>query len=65
MDKCCQCGNVLNTGDDISGICSSCKEKNKFSFGWICPICGRGNSPFTSTCSCKPMNYTITCNNKG
>ncbi len=33
------------------------------SYGWICPVCGRGNSPFTPTCPCKPWapNWTITC----
>lgn len=23
--------------------------------GWVCPLCGRGNSPFNSICSCKPF----------
>jgi len=23
-------------------------------YGWICPLCGRGNAPFTSTCPCIP-----------
>lgn len=30
--------------------------------GWICPVCGRGNAPHLSTCSCKPVVApTITC----
>ena len=33
------------------------------SYGWICPVCGRGNSPFAPTCPCKQWtpNWTITC----
>lgn len=30
-------------------------------YGWICPVCGRGNSPSTSTCPCKPINWELTC----
>jgi len=30
-------------------------------YGWVCPVCGRGNSPFTSTCPCKPINWELTC----
>lgn len=32
--------------------------------GWICPVCGRGLSPFTSFCPCRgyiPSNIEITC----
>jgi hypothetical protein len=24
-------------------------------YGWLCPRCGRGNGPFTSTCPCVPL----------
>ena len=30
-------------------------------YGWICPVCGRGNGPFSSTCPCKPIEYVVTC----
>lgn len=30
--------------------------------GWICPVCGRGLSPFTSVCPCKNgKDWEITC----
>lgn len=32
--------------------------------GWICPVCGRGLSPFTSVCPCKGFvegKWEITC----
>lgn len=31
--------------------------------GWICPVCGRGLSPFTTVCPCKndQKGYEITC----
>ncbi len=29
-------------------------------YGWICPVCGRGLSPFTSFCPCKPFTPQIT-----
>lgn len=32
--------------------------------GWICPVCGRGLSPYTSVCPCKgshDFKITVTC----
>ncbi len=30
--------------------------------GWMCPKCGRGNAPTTTTCICTPFpQITITC----
>lgn len=29
--------------------------------GWLCPKCGRGNSPYTSTCLCVPIEFKVTC----
>lgn len=31
------------------------------SSGWVCPVCGRGNSPSITTCQCKPCTINITC----
>ena len=28
--------------------------------GWICPVCGRGLSPYTDSCPCT-LNRNITC----
>ena len=29
--------------------------------GWICPVCGRGNAPYTNTCPCIPIVHEMTC----
>lgn len=32
-------------------------------YGWVCPVCGRGLSPFTVVCPCKNgEGWKITCN---
>lgn len=42
--------------------CEACiPEKGTFGLmGWICPVCGRGLSPYTSSCPCA-INREITC----
>lgn len=29
------------------------KKNQPKMYGWICPVCGRGLSPFTSVCPCR------------
>jgi len=42
--------------------CKSTPENPVQNYGWVCPVCGRGNSPFTSTCPCQPFpRYEVTC----
>ena len=31
-------------------------------YGWICPVCGRGLSPYTSECSCYLITQCINSN---
>ena len=35
-------------------------EQTPKMIGWICPVCGRGLSPFTTVCPCK-NKWEITC----
>ena len=49
-------GSYEELGD---GSCE--KPKTTGAYGWICPVCGRGNAPFATTCPCKPIKYEVTC----
>lgn len=40
--------------DGAIDTCEICKPKGML--GWICPVCGRGNSPFNSFCPCKAFS---------
>lgn len=49
-----------DNGTPVPG--TEAKPFTVFNYGWICPICGRGNSPHTSSCPCRPAPpFTITC----
>lgn len=54
----CSCG---KKDKDVSE-CKDCKpQKTNGMKGWVCPVCGRGVSPFTSFCPCvqPPLGLTI------
>lgn len=46
--------------DNTKDVCgSSCTKIDFPTTGWICPVCGVGNSPWSNTCSCKgQQQYT-------
>jgi hypothetical protein len=64
MSKCIECQQEIDTGGD-NLRCGSCKVKSQNKpigmQGWICPVCGAGNSPYNPRCACQgypPMKIT-------
>jgi hypothetical protein len=53
VSRTCSCGKA----DEAMDNCQMCKPKGML--GWVCPVCGRGNSPFSSTCPCKSFGGQI------
>lgn len=50
--------------DTTSGNAKSETINSPKMVGWICPVCGRGLSPFTSYCPCKGFaqdDWKFTC----
>lgn len=45
----CSCG---KQDKQIDG-CEQCQPKKFGMTGWVCPVCGMGNSPFSAVCPCK------------
>lgn len=35
------------------------ENKDKMIYRWICPVCGKGVSPYTDYCNCKFNEYSI------
>ena len=48
---------ISNTTSTTSS--NKSENKDKIIYGWICPICGRGVSPYMSYCNCKINEYSI------
>lgn len=40
------------TGDDFNKAMEA--QKTRIVYGWVCPKCGRGNSPCATVCPCGP-----------
>lgn len=70
MSNCVKCGRYFETSKQTD-YCSEC-ERSKIvtsdmplpqgfgkQEGWICPVCGRGLSPWTSFCPCQ-SDFKIT-----
>lgn len=53
---------AYKTGDSTGDVGYS-KTINPYALtGWICPVCGRGLSPWTSVCPCKGgKGWEVTC----
>jgi hypothetical protein len=66
MKRECSCGKKNQEVDS----CEGCNPKPPAGMlGWICPVCGRGMSPFSSSCPCKTFNqsfpqYPVTINSQ-
>lgn len=57
---CEECKSTL-MGAHYNGCSKINKDQIPFAkTGWICPVCGAGNSPYTSRCSCKQTGITWT-----
>ncbi len=53
MKKECSCGKTNEEVDD----CETCNIKISNITGWVCPLCKRGNSPYSAICPC--TTYSI------
>lgn len=56
---CQRCGKYMSWWLGGKPVCEDCDRDKLFPapspggpVGWICPVCGRGNSPYSTFCSC-------------
>ena len=57
------CERLTASENTASGIGESITINPPKMVGWICPVCGRGLSPFTAMCPCKNdgKGWEVTC----
>ena len=56
--KCVKCKyeELRQIYDEREKVPESTEQKPPYApVGWVCPVCGRGNAPSTSTCACTPL----------
>jgi len=53
-NRCGDCGGLLYGERETTGDkqCDCYKESLGQMYGWVCPVCGRGNSPYSDCCHC-------------
>ena len=54
--------NLAEVGTEMPSTCETVtinSEPPKM-YGWVCPVCGRGLSPFTRVCPCQDR-WEVTC----
>jgi hypothetical protein len=60
MDNLCKkCGKPL-FDDGRSTVpleLCNCHAEDDGAVGWVCPLCGRGLSPYMAVCPCKARNF--------
>lgn len=52
-------GTILISNTTSTTSSNKSENKDKMIYGWICPVCGKGVSPYTSYCNCKFNEYSI------
>ena len=55
----CECP-ITHPGKMENPLFPKEETPSKGMLGWICPVCGRGMSPFSDSCPCT-IDYKITC----
>lgn len=54
---------IMTNGDTTGVVWVNDPNDPPKMYGWICPVCGRGLSPFTAVCPCRNdgKGWEVTC----